>query len=157
MITISPQVYKYLIDPFERAGSTFLQQLSIMLLAVGGSDLLVTQHWLAAADAAGFAAIIALLTSYVGLIGGLNFADPAVDLFRRVVLTFVQSFAGALVASAVDPSVVDAHWKGAAAVALIAALTAALKAASGANKPHTIGCSWAPAPADRTALTGAAA
>lgn len=155
MITISPRVYKYLIDPLERAGSTFLQQISIVLLAVGGSNLLVSQSWLEAADAAGFAAIIALLTSYTGLIGGLNFADPAVDLLRRVTLTFVQSFAGALIASAVDPTVVDAHWKGAAAVALIAALTAALKAASGASKPHTIGCAWFPAPTDRAALVAA--
>lgn len=155
MITVNPSVYKYLVDPLERAGSTFLQQLSILLLAINGGSLLVTQHWLEAADAAGFAAIIALITSYAGLIGGLNFADPAIDLARRVVFTFAQSFAGALVASAVDPSVVDAHWKGALAVAVIAALTAALKAVAGSSKPNTIGCSWAPAPADRAALKAA--
>lgn len=155
MITINPRVYKYLIDPLERAGSTFLQNLSIVLLATGGMSLLARASWLLAADTAGFAGIIALLTSYAGLIGGLNFADPAIDLARRVILTFVQSFAGALIASALDPTLVDAHWKGSAAVALIAALTAALKAVSGASKPNTIGCSWAPAPADRAALVAA--
>lgn len=128
---------KYLIDPFERAGSTFAQQFALFLLAAGGS-LLVSQNFLAAADSAVFAAIIALITSYVLILTGLK-VTGWFDVGRRVLLTFGQSLGGTLAADNVTHSVVHAGWTGALAIAVNVAGVAFLKSLVGLSLPHTIG------------------
>lgn len=128
---------KYAIDPFERAGSTFAQQFALFLLAAGGS-LLVSQNFLAAADSAAFAAVIALITSYVLILTGLK-VTGWFDIGRRVVLTFGQSLGGTLAADNITHSVVHAGWTGALAIAVNVAGVAFLKSLVGLSLPHTIG------------------
>lgn len=123
---MSPQLKLYLLDPLERAGSTFLEQFLIVLLATGTGGLLVTQNFLAAADAGLFAAILAVLTSYVLLLTGFSL-HGWVDVARRIGLTFLQSMLGTLAASTFSHSVVHADWRSALALALNVTAAAALK------------------------------
>lgn len=141
---INPTFYKWFLDPFERAGSTFVQQFVAILAVTGGVSLLLSQDWLLAADTAGFAGLIALGTSYIGLLLGLNNLTGAADLWRRTGLTFLQSLFGTLAASVVDPSVVHAPWLGALALAIIAALTAFAKGLIGLQNTRTRGASVIP-------------
>jgi hypothetical protein len=109
-------VVTYVLDPAERAGRTFVQQFVVVLLAAGSTGLLGHQNWLLAVDSAGFAAVTSLLTSV------LLFKLPN-NLVVRAAKTFLQSFAGTLVAANVL-SVAHADWKGALAVAVPTALAA---------------------------------
>lgn len=132
----------YVLDPAERAGRTFVQQFTVMLLATGSAGLLVHQHWLVALDSAGFAAAMSVLTSV------LTFKVPALpawaDLGLRVVKTFVQSVVGTLTAANVL-SVSHANWHGALAVAVPVALTALLTGLAALAVPGTSGASLLPA------------
>jgi hypothetical protein len=140
--TLNPQVQKYLVDPFERAGSTFAQQFGMFLLAAGGS-LLASQKFLAAADSAAFAAVIALITSYVLLLTGIK-VTGWFDVLRRVVMTFGQSLGGTLAANTVTHSVVHAGWTAALAIAVNVAGVAFLKSLVGLALPNSVGGSVAP-------------
>jgi hypothetical protein len=140
---MNPTLYKWLADPFERAGKTFVQQF-VAVLAVGGASvaLLDRQNWVLALVASAFAAVVALLTSYAALLVGLK-VTGYFDLGRRVVLTFVQSFVGVLIASQVT-SVLDADWKGAAATALVPTMFALLMGISALANPVTVGAGTVP-------------
>lgn len=116
----------YLLDPLERAGSTFGQQFLVLVLptlSVGAA--LHYQDWGAAADTAGFAAILSLITS--ALTFGTPHLSPLRDLFWRVAKTGLQSFGGVLAADHMTHSVVHADWHAALATALGAAGMALLK------------------------------
>lgn len=131
--------YSYVLDPVERAASTFVQQFVVVLLAGESVSLLVGQSWLLAADSAAFAAVISLLTSIV------TFMVPPLpvlaDLALRVVKTFAQSLLGTLAASVVNPSVVHAPWEGALAIAIPVALAALLKGLASIAAPWSDGAS----------------
>lgn len=136
-------VHTYLLDPLERAVSTFVQQFVVILSVSSGATLLITQNWLMAADTAGFAAILSLLTSLLTF--GIPKLPPAWDLLLRVLKTFGQSLFGSLAASVVAPSVVHAPWLGALAIAVPVALTAFLKGLAALAVPQTEGASLLPA------------
>lgn len=141
---MNPILRKYLLDPFERAASTFVQQLVIVLLTATGASLLVTQNWAVALDSAGFAALLSLATSLLTF--WVSVKPPAVDLALRLLKTFVQSVLGTLLANNVQ-SVVHADWKGALSLALPVTLAALLKGIAAFSLPGTIGASLLPAPA----------
>lgn len=123
---ITPYERSYFLDPAERAGSTFIQHFTVVLLATGSAGFIDHQSWLLAADTAGFAAIISLLTSLITF--GVPKLNPELDLALRVVKTFAQSFLGVLAASAMpQQSVVHANWSAALAVAIPTAIAAGLK------------------------------
>lgn len=139
---MNPMVYKWAVDPLERAARTFVQQFTVLLVAGGTAGLLVTQNWLLALDSAGFAAIVSVLTSV------LTFKVPALsaqfDLALRVAKTFLQSFLGTLTATNVL-SVSHADWKGALAVAVPVALAALVTGVAALGVPGTHGASLLPA------------
>lgn len=116
-------VVKYAVDPLERAARTFLQQLSVILLAGGVANVLSHPHWALALDSAGFAALVSLATSLATI--ALPELTPPVDLLLRVVKTFIQSLCGTLLASTVT-SVIHFDWTAAVAVAIPVSLTALL-------------------------------
>jgi hypothetical protein len=132
----------YLLDPLERAASTFAQQFVNVLLAGGAGGLLVSQNWSVAVDTAGFAAIISVLLSVT------TFKVPnqpaQVDLMLRVARTYVASFVGTVTASHATHSVVHADWKAAAAIAVPVAFTAGLKGLAALSLRNTIGASLIP-------------
>lgn len=131
----------YVVDPLERAARTFAQQFSVMLLASGSAGLLVTQSWLVAADSAGFAALVSVLTSV------LTFKVPTLpdwaDLALRVVKTFLQSFVGTLTAANIL-SVSHTDWKGALAVAVPVAMSAFVTGLAALAMAGTNGASFLP-------------
>lgn len=116
-------VHAYVLDPLERAGSTFVQQFVIVLLATSGS-LVIFQDWQAAFYTALFAGIVSILTSL------LTFTvppqTPMVDLLLRTAKTFIQSLLGSMAATQFT-DVVHFGWHGAIAVAIPVALTSFLK------------------------------
>lgn len=132
----------YVLDPLERAGRTFLQQFVVILLATGDAGLLVTQNWAFAADSAGFAAVVSVLTSVLTF--KVQTLPAAADLALRVAKTFVQSLLGTLAASHIT-SVAHADWKGALAIAVPVALTALLTGLLALAQPGTNGASFLPA------------
>lgn len=136
-------VRTYVLDPLERAGSTFVQQFVVILSVSSGVALLASQNWVVAADTAGFAAILSLLTSVLTF--GIPKLPPVFDLLLRVLKTFGQSLFGSLTASVVAPSVVHAPWLGALAVAVPVALAALLKGIAALALPQTQGASLLPA------------
>lgn len=132
----------YVVDPLERAGRTFAQQFTVLLLASGSAGLMVSQNWLVAVDSAGFAAVISVLTSV------LTFKVPVLpdwaDLGLRVAKTFLQSFVGTVTAANVL-SVSHADWKGALGIAIPVAMTALLTGIAALAVPGTNGASLLPA------------
>jgi hypothetical protein len=138
---MSPTIRAYVLDPAERAASTFVQQFAVILLATGSAGLIHYQQWGAAADTAGFAALISIGTSL------LTFPVPKLnagaDLVLRVLKTGGQSFVGVLVAAQVT-SVVHANWKDALATAVPVALTALLKGLASLAAPWSEGASLLP-------------
>lgn len=135
-------VHAYLLDPLERAASTFVQQFVVMLMVGSSAALLVTQNYIVAVDTAGFAAIISLLTS------AATFAVPKLsagpDLILRVLKTGLQSFLGSLTASVVAPSVVHAPWTGSLAIAFPVMMAALLKGLASFAAPWSEGASLIP-------------
>lgn len=130
-------VRSYVVDPLERAASTFVQQFVLMLLPAAAVMVAFNaSQWEAAADAAGFAAIASLVTSV------LTFWVPPqtalVDLVLRTVKTFLQSFAGSMAASQVT-SVVHFDWQVAASLALAVASAAFLKGLAAMAAPWSPG------------------
>lgn len=135
-------LHAYLLDPLERAGSTFVQQFVVVLLATGSAGLVAGQQWAAAADVAGFAAIVSLLTSALSF--GVPRLSAAADLGLRVAKTGLQSFLGVLAGDQLTGSVVHADWKAALAVAIPVMLTAALKGLAALAAPWSDGASLLP-------------
>lgn len=137
-------VHVYVLDPLERAASTFVQQFAVLLLATGAAGLAVHQNWAIAADVAAFAAIASLLTSLI------TFPVPALskwwDLVWRVVKTGVQSFSAVLVTDAVVHSVVQASWSAAFATAFSTMVFALIKGLAAMAIPETVGASLLPPP-----------
>lgn len=135
----------YLLDPLERAASTFVQTLTVLLLATGSAGLVGYQAWGKAADVAAFAAIVSVVTSV------LTFPVPklpqAIDLLLRVVKTGVQAFAGVLASDQFTHSVVQADWHSALATTVPVMLAALLKGLSALALPWTDGASLLPVPA----------
>lgn len=132
----------YLLDPFERAGTTFVQQFVNFLLAVGSGGLLASQNWAGAADTAAFAAVISVILSVA------TFTVPPLssvwDLAIRVVRTFLSSTAATLVAGKATQSIVHADWQGAVAIAVPVAFTALLKGIAALGLHDTPGASLIP-------------
>jgi hypothetical protein len=143
---MSPFVQSYVLDPLERAGSTFVQQFVVLLLATGSAGLVSYQQWGLAADVAGFAAILSLITSI------LTFAVPklpvAADVAWRTIKTGLQSFFAVLAADTMTHSVVHADWKAALAVALPTMIAALLKSLASLAAPWSEGASLLPTRAD---------
>lgn len=146
-------VTKYVLDPLERAGSTFVQQFAVVLLATGSGGLLVHQNWQIAAFTALFAAAISLIMWGAQLpFGNL---PGKLDLAARVAKTFLASFGGTLVASGAT-DVVHANWQAAAAIGLAAALAALVKGLIAFNKVNTITAASLVTGPDLTAYNGVA-
>lgn len=143
---MSNLVHAYLLDPLERAASTFVQQFTVLLLATGSVGLVSYQQWGLAADVAGFAAVLSLITSI------LTFSIPKLpvlwDVVWRTVKTGLQSFFGVLAADQMTHSVVHADWKAALAVAVPTMIAALLKALASLAAPWSEGASLLPIQAD---------
>lgn len=139
---MSPTIRAYVIDPLERAGRTFIQQFTVLLLAAPAAGLLVQQNWLAAVDSAVFAAIISLITSVI------TFKVPVLpvwaDLLLRVLKTGLQSFLATLVAGKIL-TISGADWQGALGVAIPVMLAAFLTGLAALGVPSTNGASLLPA------------
>lgn len=135
----------YLVDPLERAASTFVQTLTVLLLATGSAGLVGYQDWSKAADVAAFAAVVSVGISI------LTFPVPklpqAIDLLLRVLKTGVQAFAGVLASDQFTHSVVHADWHAALATTVPVMLVALLKGLSALALPWTDGASLLPIPA----------
>lgn len=133
---------KYVLDPVERAGSTFVQTFVILLIGTGSVAVIGFQEWGHAANYAGFAALISIGTSV------LTFSfpefNPLADLVFRTIKTGFQSFMGVLIGGAVL-SVTGADWKQALAVAIPVAVTALLKGLAALAVPQLRGASLIPA------------
>jgi hypothetical protein len=138
----------YVIDPLERAGSTFVQQFAVLLIpllaAIQGSHTLTISgnSWLMIADMSGFAAVISLVTS------AATFAVPKLgvgwDLLLRVFKTFAQSFLGVISTAQFVPSVLHADWQYALSVAIPVSLTALIKGLASMAAPWSDGASLIP-------------
>jgi hypothetical protein len=140
---MSPIVQKYVLDPLERAVSTFVQAFAVLLVGTGSVAVVGVQEWAKAADVAGFAAILSLITSI------LTFAVPELpvvwDIIWRTVKTGLQAFFGVLAADQMTHSVLHADWKAALAVAVPVALAALLKSVAALAAPWSKDASLAPA------------
>lgn len=141
MPPMPPVVLLYVVDPLERAARTFAQQF-VLALTAGGGAVLLTQSWQLAADSAGLAALVSILTSV------LTFKVPHLpawaDLLLRVVKTGLQSFLGTLIASSAL-SLTQVDWQGALALAIKVAGAAAVIGIAALGVPATIGASLLPA------------
>jgi hypothetical protein len=140
----STSLRDYVLDPLERAASTFVQQFVVLLIPtmVVADDVVKVTNYGIAADIAGFAALISLLTSI------LTFKVPVLpigwDLTFRVIKTFIQSLAGTLTADQVTPSLVHANWHSALGIALVVSMTALLKGLASIAAPWSHGASLLP-------------
>jgi hypothetical protein len=138
----NPTFVKYVLDPLERAGSTFVQQFVVIIVGTGSVAVVGFQAWGHAANYSGFAALISIGTSI------LTFSfpefNPLADLAFRVIKTAFQSFMGVLIGGAVL-SVTGADWKGALAVAIPVAVAALLKGLAALAVPQLRGASVIPA------------
>jgi hypothetical protein len=137
-------VHVYVLDPLERAASTFVQQFATILLATGAAGLAVHQNWAAALDVSAFAFVASLLTSL--LTAPVPKLNKWWDLIWRVVKTGLQSFSAVLVAGAVTDSVVHASWSAAVAAALPTMMFAFIKGLAAMAIPETDGASLLPPP-----------
>lgn len=136
-------LHAYVLDPLERAGSTFVQQFVVALMVLGGGvSLLVTQNWLLALDTATFAGAVSVVTSIATF--AIPELPPVWDWILRVVKTFAQSLSGTMLASTVAPSVIHAPWRGALATAFVVALAAAVKGLASFAAPWSNGASILP-------------
>ncbi len=126
----------------EKVAWTFAYQFVAVLFTVGTANLYAKQQWLAAADSAGYAALVALVTSIVTITASLKLA-ARFDALWRIVLTFGQSFAGSLLAGATT-SFIHVPWLGALGVAVAATVPCVLKVLASLANPSTIGASVVP-------------
>jgi hypothetical protein len=141
----NPAFLKYVLDPAERAGKTFVEQF-VVVLAIGGATLAlqVQQHWFLAFDSALWAGLVTLVTTYVGILTGLsNRIPPYADLGRRVLLTFIQSVAGTMIAAGTS-SAFHASWSGAIATAIPVTILAGVLAVAAMANPLMIGAGLLP-------------
>lgn len=141
----SSRLHAYLLDPLERALSTFVEQISVLLvpyLVVSAGFKLAGVPWLSTLDVAGFAGLASLATSI------LTFGVPKLpqgwDLLLRVAKTGLQSFVGVVFAAGVTPSVVHAHWTLGFATAIPTALAALVKGLASIAAPWSSGASLLP-------------
>ena len=142
MASPSPVIVSYVLDPLERAANTFVQQFVTLLIAGGTGGILLVQNWAAAADTAGFAALTSLILSVATFT--VPKQSPVADLIVRVLRTFASSIVGTLTASGLAPSVVQADFKGAIALAIPVAFAAFLKGIAALANPLTDGASLIP-------------
>lgn len=116
----------YVLDPLERAASTFGEQFLVLILPTLSVGAAVhRQDWAAAADSAAFAAILSLITSFLTF--KVPTLRPSTDLLWRVIKTGLQAFFGVIAADQFTHSVVHADWHSALATAIAAAGAALLK------------------------------
>lgn len=155
-IKVPSAFYTYIEDPAERMISTFIQQFVMLMLpslVVVGHTIAPLQVWATAADSAGFAAVMALLTTLVGLVVP-SFRNKTLtvlgDAVWRLGATFLQSVIGTMAASKFTPSLVHAPWLGAVGVAIPVTAAAALKIIASLNLPWTHLGSLAPFVPDKT-------
>lgn len=140
-------VHAYVLDPFERAGSTFVQQFTVLILpllvitstghlGVGTSQLIVVT------DMSAFAFVVSILTSII------SFRVPKLpawaDLLVRVAKTYLQSFVAAITLAAFMPSILHADWRTALLGAVPVAAAALLKGLSALAAPWSDGASLVP-------------
>jgi hypothetical protein len=140
-------LHAYVLDPLERALSTFVQQWTILILPAlaltGTGRLGITgSQLLAATDVSGFAFLISLAMSVA------TFKVPplpvAADLIVRVLRTYVQSVVATVTAATVLPSVLHADWRTALVGAVPVAGTALLKGLASLAAPWSVGASLLP-------------
>lgn len=132
----------YVTDPAERAIATFVEQFVWVLIGASSTSLMLTQNYLYAADAAGFAAAASLLTSVLTF--WVKRQPPMLDLGLRVLKTFLQSVLGSMAADKAH-TLSGVSWTAALALALPVAMTAGLKGAAVLALPWTAGASLLPA------------
>lgn len=141
-------VHSYVLDPAERAVSTFVEQFTVLLIplliiitdAQGHAHLgLKWSDVLGVVDIATFAALVSIVTSLV------TFPVPKLsvywDLVLRVVKTYLQSFLGAITAAAIVPSVLHLDWKVALLAGIPVAGAALLKGLAAIAAPWSDGAS----------------
>lgn len=120
----------FIVDAVERAASTFVQTLVVVLFAAGVS-VIGNPEWLVALLAGAIAAAVSVLTSLASL--PLPTLPPWPDLALRIAKTFLQSFVGALAVS----DYIHVNWAGALATALPVALLALVKGVAAMGVPGT--------------------
>lgn len=133
----------------ERAGWTFAEQLGVALLAFTGSALTHVAPWAAAADAAGFAALISALGGAANLLMRIRVTGPF-DVVDRTVRTFLASVLGTLAAAHLT-SLVHTDWPHALAIAVPVTVIAAVKALAAYGAPGLLDASTIPVGAHRKA------
>lgn len=140
-MAISPKAAAWVVDPLERAVRTFGQQFIVFLAAAGStSGLLANQHWLFAVEASALAAGVSILTSVLTF--WMPTQTPSMDLFLRVVKTFVQSVVGTMLLNITTDAHID--LTAAVALALPVAGTALLLGLAALGVPATAGVSLLP-------------
>lgn len=141
-------VHTYVLDPGERAVSTFVEQFTVLMIpllvivtdAQGHARLGV--RWsdvLGVVDVSTFAGLVSIVTSV------LTFKVPklnaAWDLTWRVSKTYLQSFVGAITAAGLLPSVIHLDWKVALLAGIPVAGAALLKGLASFAAPWSDGAS----------------
>lgn len=141
-------VHQYVLDPGERAVSTFIEQFTVLMIpllvivtdAQGNARLGI--RWsdvLGVVDVATFAGLISIVTSLV------TFPVPKLDVYwdlvLRVVKTYLQSFLGAVTAAGLLPSVIHLDWKVALLAGIPVAGAALLKGLASMAAPWSEGAS----------------
>lgn len=136
-------VHNYVLDPVERAASTWVQQFVVLLIPllvlVDGKLGIRWSQILGVVDVATFAGLVSIVTSILTF--GLGKLNTYWDLVWRVVKTYLQSFLGAITAAAVVPSVIHLDWKVALIAGIPVAGTALLKGLAAIAAPWSEGAS----------------
>lgn len=117
------RLYTYVLDPLEKAGSTFAEQFAVYLLpllvVVNGKIAITGSQLLAVTDTSAFAALVSLITTVLTF--ALVIKSPWVDLAWRVGKTYLQSFVALITTAEFVPSVLHINWP----VALLGAVPVA--------------------------------
>lgn len=147
-MTATSVFHDYVLDPLERAASTFVQQFGVLVIPLlvimtNGKLGFTAAQLEAAADMAGFAAIISIITSVITF--PIPKLSAAADLVLRVIKTYLQSFLATITTAAWVPSVLHADWKVALVAAIPVAGVALLKGLAALAAPWSEGASLLPA------------
>lgn len=143
-------LHAYVLDPLERAVSTFVQQWVILITPLlvlvnvnGHQQLGVSLNAIiTASDMSGFAAIVSLITSIISF--RVPKLPPAADLVVRVAKTYLQSFVASITLATFLPSILHADWKVALVGAVPVASLALLKGLATLAAPWSDGASLIP-------------
>lgn len=126
----------------EKVGTAFAFQFAAVLFVGGVGSLYVRQQYGDAVAAGLYSAAVALATGVVTVGLSLKLSGLA-DAVVRIVLQFVQSFAGSALAGATG-DIRHVPWQGALGVAFAATLPTVVKVMAAAKSPNTPGASVIP-------------